>query len=620
MAAPELPVNAPLPPDQPAPAEYDQVLPPSNEDQVPELDPSTPLSLRALVSSKEAGIIIGRGGQHVADLRAATGVKAGVSKVVPRVHRVLTLSGTLESVAHAFELIAQSFLDIAPQTPHAYSPTGTSVPTPGNAEPNLAASPVPAEVAESGLPGERSPATSTPASSAPAVPGAPFETETGHGNTSGSSPSAEVTSLVGSDTSLGGNAATIRLLICHALMGAIIGKQGVTIKAIQEESGAKMVASKEMLPNSTERVIDITGSPLSVRKAVTDVGKYVARDWDRAHGTVLYDPDPADGVAALAAGEMPMSTLDEIQGDGRRLRKGRASDRPTQGYPSFVAAAGPGLASVPHALPNNMSGGIDLLATAATVPYAAHVASLQHQRIFAPTGVPAGSATFPAAVATAASQGAAVAPGGGFVTGGVTGQGPTTAPRVIDAANMRTQNISIPADMVGCIIGKAGSKITEIRRLSGSRISIAKFAHDETGERLFTIQGTPASNEKALYLLNNQVRSSYSCALPRRKMSLFPASPVPFLHADTQFDLHFVMCWDFYNSLKRKKSGGKRRLMPRMGNHERLVTECWALRALHSRKNSALNLVTRQLKFKFTSVGTLSLSIRPQLLSPCLCI
>ncbi|KAG9589757.1 hypothetical protein KCU97_g7780, partial [Aureobasidium melanogenum] len=63
------------------------------------------------------------------------------------------------------------------------------------------------------------------------------------------------------------------------------------------------------------------------------------------------------------------------------------------------------------------------------------------------------------------------------------------------------QNISIPADMVGCIIGRGGSKISEIRKSSGARISIAKAPHDESGERMFTITGSSSANEKALYLL-----------------------------------------------------------------------------------------------------------------------
>jgi len=60
----------------------------------------TQLTLRAIVSSKEAGVIIGKGGKNVADLRDETGVKAGVSKVIPGVHeRVLTITGSVESVA-----------------------------------------------------------------------------------------------------------------------------------------------------------------------------------------------------------------------------------------------------------------------------------------------------------------------------------------------------------------------------------------------------------------------------------------------------------------------------------------------------------------------------------------
>lgn len=64
------------------------------------------LTLRALVSTKDAGVIIGKGGKNVADLREGTGVKAGVSKVVPGVHeRVLTVSGSVEGVAKVRPLL-----------------------------------------------------------------------------------------------------------------------------------------------------------------------------------------------------------------------------------------------------------------------------------------------------------------------------------------------------------------------------------------------------------------------------------------------------------------------------------------------------------------------------------
>lgn len=58
------------------------------------------VSVRALVSSRAAGIIIGRGGQAVAEVRNQTGVRAGVSKSVPGVmDRVLSITGTPDAVS-----------------------------------------------------------------------------------------------------------------------------------------------------------------------------------------------------------------------------------------------------------------------------------------------------------------------------------------------------------------------------------------------------------------------------------------------------------------------------------------------------------------------------------------
>lgn len=74
------------------------------------------LTLRAIVSTKEAGVIIGKAGKNVADLRDETGVKAGVSKVVPGVHdRVLTVTGPLQGISRAYAIVAKSLLEGAPQ-------------------------------------------------------------------------------------------------------------------------------------------------------------------------------------------------------------------------------------------------------------------------------------------------------------------------------------------------------------------------------------------------------------------------------------------------------------------------------------------------------------------------
>lgn len=73
------------------------------------------LTLRAIVSSKEAGVIIGKAGKNVADLRDETGVKAGVSKVVQGVHdRVLTITGGCDAISRAYAIVARALLEGAP--------------------------------------------------------------------------------------------------------------------------------------------------------------------------------------------------------------------------------------------------------------------------------------------------------------------------------------------------------------------------------------------------------------------------------------------------------------------------------------------------------------------------
>jgi heterogeneous nuclear rnp K-like protein len=86
--------------------------PPKTEDEYAQ----SQLTLRAIVSSKEAGVIIGKQGKNVADLRDETGVKAGVSKVVQGVHdRVLTVTGPLSGISKAYSLVAKGLLEGAPQ-------------------------------------------------------------------------------------------------------------------------------------------------------------------------------------------------------------------------------------------------------------------------------------------------------------------------------------------------------------------------------------------------------------------------------------------------------------------------------------------------------------------------
>ncbi|TDZ36408.1 RNA-binding protein rnc1 [Colletotrichum spinosum] len=309
------------------------------------------LTLRAIVSSKEAGVIIGKAGKNVADLREETGVKAGVSKVVQGVHdRVLTITGEIQAVAKAYAIVAQALLE-----------------------------------------------------------GAPAMGMGGVVQSSGTHP--------------------IKLLISHNQMGTIIGRQGLKIKNIQDASGVRMVAQKEMLPQSTERIVEVQGTPEGIKTAVWEICKCLIDDWQRGTGTVLYNPvvRTQPGSTASAGGSGSFSSASG----------GRSSEY-----------------SSPRVM--RTGNGADF-SNGASRPYGRRSDS------------------------DAATR------------------GPPTHDE--NGEEIQTQNISIPADMVGCIIGRAGSKISEIRKTSGARISIAKAPHDETGERMFTIMGSAKANETALFLL-----------------------------------------------------------------------------------------------------------------------
>jgi heterogeneous nuclear rnp K-like protein 2 len=217
-------------------------------------------------------------------------------------------------------------------------------------------------------------------------------------------------------------------------MGTIIGRQGIKIKHIQDVSGARMTAQKEMLPQSTERVVQVEGDAMAIRMAIWEIGKCLVDDWARGTGTILYNPvvraqggsiTASNGGMGHSAGERPERT--ERNSARSYARTGNGADF-SDAQPSFRRSDAPAPRSIDRASPSD-----------------------------APVGE--------------------------------------------NGEEHQTQHIPIPADMVGCIIGRGGTKIQEIRRTSGARISIAKAPHDDSGERMFTITGTGVSNEKALFML-----------------------------------------------------------------------------------------------------------------------
>jgi hypothetical protein len=61
---------------------------------------SVTISIRALVSTKEAGIVIGKSGKSIAEIRERTGARVNVSEMIPQaVERIITVMGAVDQIA-----------------------------------------------------------------------------------------------------------------------------------------------------------------------------------------------------------------------------------------------------------------------------------------------------------------------------------------------------------------------------------------------------------------------------------------------------------------------------------------------------------------------------------------
>ena len=198
------------------------------------------ITYRVLVSRREAGAIIGKEGSNISNLREKYDVKAGVSKVVDGcIDRILTISGIVDHISEALVSVAQSVLDANLSTIQESEENGTN----------------PTRLISYEYPPLR------PLAQRPDYQSEEYKTNL-----------------------------FLRLLIPNSQIGTLIGKQGVRIKAIQEENNIKMVGSKDFLDNSNERLVELQGTSENLKNALDSISKYLLRDYQGTVPTIYYSP------------------------------------------------------------------------------------------------------------------------------------------------------------------------------------------------------------------------------------------------------------------------------------------------------------------------------------------
>ncbi|XP_065815841.1 poly(rC)-binding protein 3 isoform X4 [Labrus bergylta] len=219
---------------------------------------------------------------------------------------------------------------------------------------------------------------------------------------------------------------TLRLVFPGSQCGSLIGKGGSKIKEIRETTGAQVQVAGDMLPDSTERAVTISGTPQAITQCVRHICSVMLESPPKG-ATIPYRPKamPIPGAHAVLAPQH-----------------------------SAQAFALPGQYAFAHQ---------DLTKL--------HQLAMQH--------IPLPSL----------------------------GQSNPTFPGLDASAPTSSQELAIPNDFIGCIIGRQGSKINEIRQVSGAHIKIAS-ATDGSAVRQVTITGSPASISVAQYLINARLSST----------------------------------------------------------------------------------------------------------------
>lgn len=277
------------------------------------------------------------------------------------------------------------------------------------------------------------------------------------------------------------------MLIPHILIGSIIGKGGSRIREIQEASGARLNASDACLPLSTERSLVILGVADAVHIATYYVASTLVEQLSERYGgpaASAYATRSGGPAGAVPGGMQVVPYVPQPAGGqyGHPDTFKRHHPHPNRaaggayGVPYLHGAPAPTASIAPTAPHTPMH-----FAPAPQTPYSGA----------GPAGPPQQAAPYvgPPQQSTPGRGAPAPAPVGGSMPG-----------------QPLTQQIYIPNDMVGAIIGKGGAKINEIRHLSGSVIKINE-PQESSNERLVTITGTAECNQMALYMLYSRLGS-----------------------------------------------------------------------------------------------------------------
>ncbi|KAM6038775.1 poly(rC)-binding protein 2 isoform X8 [Haliaeetus albicilla] len=311
---------------------------------------------------------------------------------------------------------------------------------------------------------------------------------------------------------------TIRLLMHGKEVGSIIGKKGESVKKMREESGARINISEGNCP---ERIITLAGPTNAIFKAFAMIIDKLEEDISSSmtNSTAASRPPvtlrlvvPASQCGSLIGKggckikEIRESTGAQVQVAGDMLPNSTERAITIAGIPQSIIECVKQICVVMLESPPK----------GVTIPYRPKPSSSPVIFAGGQDRYSSGSASYPHTAPSMCLNSDLEGPPQELtklhqlamqqshfpMSHGNTGFSGLDA-----SAQTTSHELTIPNDLIGCIIGRQGAKINEIRQMSGAQIKIANPVEGST-DRQVTITGSAASISLAQYLINVSLESA----------------------------------------------------------------------------------------------------------------
>ncbi|PAV81891.1 hypothetical protein WR25_17309 isoform A [Diploscapter pachys] len=170
---------------------------------------------------------------------------------------------------------------------------------------------------------------------------------------------------------------TLRLIVPATQCGSLIGKQGSKIKEIREATGASIQVASEMLPQSTERAVTISGTADAINLCMREVCQILLEAPPKG-ATLSYRPKPtfnplliASSAAAIANAQAQQLTTAALL---QNIPQGAAAAFLPQQFPGVIPAG-----ELSRGLPPGFGSPLPSLPSTAYLPAASAAQLNPHQ-------------------------------------------------------------------------------------------------------------------------------------------------------------------------------------------------------------------------------------------------